>query len=254
PEQQRPHHVGDDHDRAASHPVDEGADHEPEQQVRQPARRAQPAGLGRAAAEVEHDERLQRQQRRVGAETRDGLARPEPPEAGRREGRHAHSLPDGAPRADPPAERALGRRRRSARTRRDALGRRRSPPDAPRPAHPAVRRSWRGAWSGPAVATASRSACSSLIASERIARTREATIAATATTAATTAIAIRSTWLPPMLIATTAGAMSTETRFITLISGLIAGPAVSLNGSPTVSPMTAAAWASEPLPPWWPSS
>ena len=47
-----------------------------------------------------------------------------------------------------------------------------------------------------------------------------------------------------------AGAISTETRFITLISGLIAGPAVSLNGSPTVSPMTVAACASEPLPPW----
>ena len=46
-----------------------------------------------------------------------------------------------------------------------------------------------------------------------------------------------------------AGAMSTETRFITLMSGLMAGPAVSLNGSPTVSPMTVAAWASLPLPP-----
>ena len=41
---------------------------------------------------------------------------------------------------------------------------------------------------------------------------------------------------------TTAGAMSSATRFITLISGLMAGPAVSLNGSPTVSPMTVAAW------------
>ena len=39
-----------------------------------------------------------------------------------------------------------------------------------------------------------------------------------------------------------------------LISGLIAGPAVSLYGSPTVSPVTAALCASEPLPPWWPSS
>ncbi len=36
---------------------------------------------------------------------------------------------------------------------------------------------------------------------------------------------------------------------MTLISGLIDGPAVSLNGSPTVSPMTVAACASEPLPP-----
>ena len=32
------------------------------------------------------------------------------------------------------------------------------------------------------------------------------------------------------------------------------GTAVSLNGSPTVSPMTAALCASQPLPPWWPSS
>src|SRR5690349_19324251 len=54
----------------------------------------------------------------------------------------------------------------------------------------------------------------------------------------------------PTLSSTTAGAISSETRFITLISGLIAGPAVSLNGSPTVSPMTVAAWASEPLPPY----
>ena len=51
-----------------------------------------------------------------------------------------------------------------------------------------------------------------------------------------------------------AGSISSDTRFITLISGLRAGPAVSLNGSPTVSPMTAALWASEPLPPWLPSS
>ena len=51
-----------------------------------------------------------------------------------------------------------------------------------------------------------------------------------------------------------AGRISSETRFITLISGFSAGPAVSLNGSPTVSPMTAALWASVPLPPWWPSS
>src|SRR5439155_11673928 len=49
---------------------------------------------------------------------------------------------------------------------------------------------------------------------------------------------------------TIAGAINSETRFITLISGLIAGPAVSLNGSPTVSPMTVAACDSEPLPPW----
>ena len=58
----------------------------------------------------------------------------------------------------------------------------------------------------------------------------------------------------PVLNSMTAGAISTATRFITLISGLIAGPAVSLNGSPTVSPMTVAACASLPLPPCRPSS
>ncbi len=42
--------------------------------------------------------------------------------------------------------------------------------------------------------------------------------------------------------------------FTTLIIGLIAGPAVSLYGSPTVSPVTEAAWANEPLPPRFPSS
>ena len=47
----------------------------------------------------------------------------------------------------------------------------------------------------------------------------------------------------------TAGRISSEIRFITLISGLRAGPAVSLNGSPTVSPMTAALCDSEPFPP-----
>ena len=48
-------------------------------------------------------------------------------------------------------------------------------------------------------------------------------------------------------MATTAGAISKDTRFMTLISGLIAGPAVSLNGSPTVSPITVAAWATRTL-------
>ena len=47
-----------------------------------------------------------------------------------------------------------------------------------------------------------------------------------------------------------AGKINNATKFITLINGLRAGPAVSLNGSPTVSPMTAALCASEPLPPW----
>ena len=53
---------------------------------------------------------------------------------------------------------------------------------------------------------------------------------------------------------TTSGAINSATRFMTLISGLSAGPAVSLNGSPTVSPMTAALCASLPLPPKCPSS
>ena len=39
-----------------------------------------------------------------------------------------------------------------------------------------------------------------------------------------------------------------------LIKGFTAGPAVSLYGSPTVSPVTAALCASDPLPPKWPSS
>ena len=37
--------------------------------------------------------------------------------------------------------------------------------------------------------------------------------------------------------------------FMTLTSGLMAGPAVSFSGSPTVSPVTLALCASEPLPP-----
>ncbi len=73
---------------------------------------------------------------------------------------------------------------------------------------------------------------------------------------ATRAMMIRRTsfWSLPTLRETTALAMSSETRFITLMSGLMAGPAVSLNGSPTVSPMTVASCEGEPLPPWWPSS
>src|SRR4029453_919402 len=53
--------------------------------------------------------------------------------------------------------------------------------------------------------------------------------------------------------ATTVGAISTATRFITLIRGFRAGPAVFFNGSPTVSPITVGLWGSEFLPPWWPS-
>ena len=43
--------------------------------------------------------------------------------------------------------------------------------------------------------------------------------------------------------------ISSATMFTILIIGLMAGPAVSLYGSPTVSPVTAAWWAIEPLPP-----
>ena len=39
-----------------------------------------------------------------------------------------------------------------------------------------------------------------------------------------------------------------------LIKILIDGPLVSLNGSPTVSPTTAALWQSEPFPPCFPDS
>ena len=76
------------------------------------------------------------------------------------------------------------------------------------------------------------------------------------TAAATSAIRKRaaSLALSPRDSDTIAGAMSSDTRFITLMSGLMAGPAVSLNGSPTVSPMTVASCAGEPLPPYAPSS
>ena len=45
------------------------------------------------------------------------------------------------------------------------------------------------------------------------------------------------------------GIIRIATMFAILIIGLIAGPAVSLYGSPTVSPVTPAAWAYEPFPP-----
>jgi hypothetical protein len=45
------------------------------------------------------------------------------------------------------------------------------------------------------------------------------------------------------------GTSNSATMLMILISGLMAGPAVSLYGSPTVSPVTAALCASEPLPP-----
>ena len=84
-----------------------------------------------------------------------------------------------------------------------------------------------------------------------ILRRLDTVIAATIIANATTAITARSgaDALSPRLNWTTAGATSTDTRFITLINGLIAGPAVSLNGSPTVSPITVASCAWLPLPP-----
>src|SRR5208337_5335885 len=51
-----------------------------------------------------------------------------------------------------------------------------------------------------------------------------------------------------VLAATMIGAMIRETRLTTLIMGFKAGPAVSFNGSPTVSPTTLALWRSLPLP------
>src|SRR5713101_5354645 len=50
------------------------------------------------------------------------------------------------------------------------------------------------------------------------------------------------------------GMMRIATMFAILIIGLIAGPAVSLYGSPTVSPVIDALCASEPLPPYAPSA
>ena len=47
---------------------------------------------------------------------------------------------------------------------------------------------------------------------------------------------------------------SKATMLVIFIIGLTAGPAVSLYGSPTVSPVTADLCASEPLPPKLPSS
>ncbi len=52
----------------------------------------------------------------------------------------------------------------------------------------------------------------------------------------------------PRQCASTASSNS-ATMLVILIIGLTAGPAVSLYGSPTVSPVTAALWASDPLPP-----
>src|SRR5690606_4034535 len=50
------------------------------------------------------------------------------------------------------------------------------------------------------------------------------------------------------------GANTSDTTLISLMRMFIAGPEVSLNGSPTVSPTTAALCGSEPLPPCAPPS
>jgi hypothetical protein len=48
---------------------------------------------------------------------------------------------------------------------------------------------------------------------------------------------------------TNAVANTSDTMVITFNRMFMAGPEVSLNGSPTVSPTTAALWGSEPFPP-----
>ncbi len=53
----------------------------------------------------------------------------------------------------------------------------------------------------------------------------------------------------PLLMAMNNGANTKETTVISLMRMLMDGPEVSLNGSPTVSPTTAALWLSLPLPP-----
>ena len=73
--------------------------------------------------------------------------------------------------------------------------------------------------------------------------------APTSSRAATTPTAILAASAPRSTNFTTTGTASSATRFMTLMSGFSAGPAVSLKGSPTVSPMTVALWFSEPLPP-----
>src|SRR5262249_8391592 len=120
----------------------------------------------------------------------------------------------------------------------------RSPPEGVRPlrirprpvlARPTLRRR------RPAPASRARAACPRELwprfdQKMAVTRMRKATIANNARTPADAS--------GPLLGFTTAGAISKATRFMPLSGGLMAGPAVSLNGSPTVSPMTVAAWAS----------
>src|ERR1051325_7673725 len=60
--------------------------------------------------------------------------------------------------------------------------------------------------------------------------------------------------LGPDQPAASAASSSSATMLVILIIGFTAGPVVSLYGSPTVSPVTAALCASDPLPPKLPSS
>ena len=76
------------------------------------------------------------------------------------------------------------------------------------------------------------------------------TTTSTSTTTTTAAPATTERQAPT----TTKPAPTTLTMLMSLIRMLRLGPLVSLNGSPTVSPTTAALWASEPLPPKCPAS
>src|SRR5215471_19662065 len=91
-----------------------------------------------------------------------------------------------------------------------------------------------GSTLGPGPAAAARAA-SGVPAVRVVERRLENSTAATMMITAPMATPARSPWLS--LYLTTLVATSSETRFMTLSSGLMAGPAVSLNGSPTVSPM-----------------
>src|SRR5205823_14472213 len=125
--------------------------------------------------------------------------------------------------------------RRTISTRRSSTRRRRRVPD------PGMARTAHGGDAGgDAAAQTSVVAGSAPITTDRRLDTTTApAIPATARTATSTRMPVLAP--DPMLNWTTAGAISSETRFITLISGFSAGPAVSLNGSPTVSPITVAA-------------
>ena len=71
---------------------------------------------------------------------------------------------------------------------------------------------------------------SAMVVERRLDTTTAATIIAAAISAMVSRSGVEAD--SPTEKVTMAGAISTETRFITLISGLIDGPAVSLNGSP----------------------